>query len=196
MSHLRNSKHLDLLRRRHTAKRATQRHVSVALSQMVLAMGMWFLGCASTSRTGQGASIDIQDATGNAWTLDVSRGRVVVLDLCVSSANACALNARILDEAQLGLAGESVQFLTVLLDEGPLGVAAVQSYANTLGLSHPVFLAGPRVRAGTSALGDSTYVPRLVILDVEGRIVLDDSGGVISVEGLVNRVRPLLPPRR
>ncbi|HEY4221974.1 MAG TPA: hypothetical protein VGO62_11535, partial [Myxococcota bacterium] len=70
---------------------------------------------------------------------------------------------------------------------------AVRAYREVLGIKHAVLLAGPHVRAGTSALGNPNLVPRVVILDTQGRIAVDDSGGVVNVEGLVNRAMPLLP---
>ncbi len=74
------------------------------------------------------------------------------------------------------------QVLTVLLDGGVMAQAALASYAREMQLKHAVVLAGPNVRAG--------YVPRLVLLDGAGRVRIDAAGGVISVQGLVQRVRP------
>ena len=83
--------------------------------------------------------------------------------------------------------------LTILLDEGDMGTVAVKSYSTVLDVKHLVVLAGSRVRAGTSALGDSNYVPRLVVVDPSGKIVVDESGGIVSVEGIVERVKGMLP---
>lgn len=209
MSHMRDSRGLAQRGDRDGAKGATQRHARVAVSTRYLALratvfAFWALsvglgaGCASTpggARTGLGATIDFVDVDGNRGTLEGLRGHLVILDVCASWATACNLNAKVLDEVAVALAGERADIVTLLVDEGDIGKVALRSYVETLGVKHPVFLAGSRVRAGTSALGDAGYVPRLVVLDAEGRVVLDDSGGVISVEGLVKRVRPFLPPR-
>ncbi len=126
-------------------------------------------------------------------TLAGLAGRVVVLDVCASWASACNVNARVLDEVAVALAGEPVDVITLLYDEGPLAPAAQRSYAEVLGVRHLVVLAGSRVLAGTSALGEGRAVPRLVILDRHGRVAVDEVGGIVSVAGVVERVRPLLP---
>jgi hypothetical protein len=199
MSHMRDSRGLDPAGRPAGAKAPTQRgrgrHGAVAaIALCVLAEG----GACATARSppGMGASIDFEDVAGQRGTLEGLRGRVVVIDLCASWATACNLNAKVLDEVQLALADEPVDIVTLLVDEpGPMGRVALQSYIETLGVAHPVFLAGSRVRAGTSALGEPSYVPRIVVLDADGRVVLDDSGGVVSVQGLIDRLRPHLRAR-
>lgn len=168
----------------------TQRHAWVA--PMVLALAV--AGCA-TAKPGMGASVDFVDAAGREGTLAAFRGRVIVLDVCASWATACNLNARVLDEVAVALAAQGapdVVILTLLLDEGALGAEALRSYGETLGVTHPVVIAGSRVRAGTSILGAAAYVPRIVVFDRSGAVRVDDSGGVISVEGMVARVRPWL----
>lgn len=201
MSHMRDSRALEDWASAGGAKSASQRHARVAA--LTLRVGFWALGlllaagCATTptgSQSGLGATIDFVDGSGNRGTLDGLRGRLVIVDVCASWATACNLNAKVLDEVAVALARERADIVTLLVDEGELGAVALRSYVETLGVKHPVLLAGSRVRAGTSALGDTGYVPRLVVLDAEGRVVLDDAGGVISVEGLVKRVRPFLPP--
>ena len=172
------------------ASGVTQRHGWVALLLLLLSP----LACA-TAKPGMGASVDFVDAMGREGTLGAFMGHVVVLDVCASWATACNLNARVLDEVAIALAAQGtrdVVILTVLLDEGPLGVQALRSYGETLGVTHPVMLAGSRVRAGTSILGEASYVPRIVIFDRLGAVRVDDSGGVLNVEGLVARVQPLL----
>ncbi|OGQ18786.1 MAG: hypothetical protein A2138_11725 [Deltaproteobacteria bacterium RBG_16_71_12] len=149
-------------------------------------------GCA-TARVGAPDSVDVVLPDGARTTLASLRGRVVVLDVCASWASACNLNARVLDEVAAALADEPVEVITLLFDEGPLGRAAQQSYTDVLGVRHLVVLAGSRVLAGTSVLGEGRDVPRLVVLDRDGRVVVDEVGGIVSVTGVVERVRPLLP---
>jgi hypothetical protein len=189
MSHTNENSGLDGVRACRSASAVTHRHLLVALW-----LSPVFLGCMTgPERKGGADSIDVVMPGGERVFLDAFRGRVLVLDVCASWASACNVNARVLDEVRAALPDPGLEVVTMLLDEGPFGAAALKSYADTLGVQHLVVLAGSRVRAGTSALGDATYVPRLVILDVAGRIVVDESGGVISVAGVVERVKPLLP---
>jgi hypothetical protein len=145
-----------------TASAATHRHLLVAL--------LLCLGCSTVpERKGGADSIDFVMPDGQRAALDAFQGRVVVVDVCASWASACNVNARVLDEVKTVVPGPELEVVTVLLDEGQMGRAALKSYASVLGVKHLVVLAGSRVRAGTSALGDSNYVPRLVILDAKAR---------------------------
>lgn len=162
----------------------THRHALVALL---------LCACATAGPGNRGASIDFADAKGHEGTLAMWRGKVVVIDLCASWAAACNVNAKVLDEAAQALKGKQVELVTILVDEGAIGKEALRGYSETLGVTHAVVLAGPRIRAGTSALGDASYVPRIVILDADGAVRVDDSGGVVNVEGLIAKVAPLLP---
>lgn len=142
------------------------------------------------------ASVDFADADGRVSNLGMGMfaRKVVVVDVCASYVTACNLNAKVLDEVVAALEAEGrgaasdVVVITLLLDEGLIGQQAIRSYAETLGIKHPVVLAASRVRAGASILGDTGYVPRIVLFDREGRKVLDDSGGVLNVENLVARI--------
>lgn len=136
------------------------------------------------------ASVDVIDREGRTSTLQTYAGMVVAVDVCASWAEACHLNARAIDAAHRELQGTDARFVTLLLDDLP--VEALRAYVDVAGRDVPVVMAGPRTRAGRSVLGDVTGVPRLVVLDRNGVVVLDESGGVLSPEGLVRRVRPLL----
>lgn len=188
-----NHTHLAKKYDRSGASRVTQRHAAVALLG-VLAL-YCATSCATAGKPGMAATVDFVDAAGREGTLGAFAGKVVVLDVCASWATACNLNARVLDEVANALAAKGdrgVVLLTVLLDEGVMGDEAVRSYGETLGVKHPVMLAGPRLRAGTSILGAASYVPRVVIFDRTGAVRVDDSGGVINVEGMIARIEPLL----
>lgn len=163
----------------------TRRHAGFAL--VVCAM----VACATAGGAGRGESIDFRDDQGHLGNLDSMRGRVVVVDVCTSWAAACNVNAKVLDELQL----DGVSVITILVDDESIAAQAARSYRDVLGVKHPVVTAGPRVRAGTSSLGEASYVPRLVVLDRDGAIALDDSGGVLNVEGLVAKLRPLVAKR-
>ena len=137
-------------------------------------------------------TIDFVRADQTPGTVEALRGKVVLLDVCTSWVTACNLNAKVLDEVLVAFDGRPVVALSLLLDDAQMGALALESYARDLGVRHDVVLAGPRVRASNSTLGDTGYVPRIVVLDAEGRVRLDEAGGVLGVEGLVERVRPLV----
>lgn len=192
MSQVSVSARLRTPRDRGAASRATHRHPRVPALLLPVLLGCLVEGCA-TPRAATSESIDVVMPDGARTTLAGLQGRVVVLDVCASWASACNVNARVLDEVATAFAGAPVDVITLLLDEGPLGAAAQHSYAEVLGVRHLVVLAGSRVLAGTSALGERKDVPRLVVLDQKGRVAVDEVGGIVSVAGVVERVRPLLP---
>lgn len=196
MSYTRDSRGLDPTASRRGASRATQWHArvaAIAACAVVVGTGSAQVGCATTPTTVT-APIDVMDRSGRTGRVGAP-GRVTILDVCTSWDAACNVNARALDEVMRKLGDRPVDVITVLLDEGEVGRVALDSYAHTLGIAHATLLAGPSVRAGTSALGDVGYVPRLVVIDQRGRIRMDDSGGVIDVEFLVERVDALVRER-
>ena len=152
-----------------------------------------FLGsCAhlsTPSAQGALASIDVMDESGATSSLGVHLGKRVVLDVCASWTDACLLNARALDEVCRTACGEGVEVITLLLDDQ--GATALQSYRKVLGVTHRVALPGARTRAGQSALGDVSGIPRLVLFDREGRIVEDITGGIVSTAGILRRLHEL-----
>ncbi len=162
------------------------------------AVGLCLLvfGACATVRGGPQAlaSIDVRDTEGGPRTLSVYAGKVVAVCVCATWAEACHLNARAFEQAAHELPASDVALVTLLLDDlpAPLMKAALQEYIAISGQTTPVVVAGPRVREGYSVLGGVSGVPRLVVFDRQGRIVLDESGGVLHAEGLVNRLRPLL----
>lgn len=191
MSHMSDNTELTKGRDREGASRASHRHLAVPALLLPLLLGCLTEGCASTSRPAT-ESVDFVLPDGQRANLSSLRGRVVIVDVCASWASACNLNARVLDEVASALAAEPVWVMTLLFDEGPLAREAQRSYVEVLGVRHLVALAGSRVLAGNSLLGDSRDVPRLLVVDREGRVVIDETGGIVSVAGLVERVRPLL----
>lgn len=172
------------------ASGATHRHHRVPAAVLLVVLGCLTEGCASVRPTSE--SVDFVLPDGQRANLASLNGRVVIVDVCASWASACNLNARVLDEVADALAGQPVEVMTLLFDEGPLAREAQRTYVEVLGVRHLVTLAGSRVLAGTSVLGASRDVPRLVVIDRTGRVVIDEVGGVISVAGVVERVRPLL----
>lgn len=207
MSHVSDSSRLPSGRDRVGASRRTHRHPLAPPEVRRRLLGRLAdlprgaalalaLAIASSSCATPGAlpsdSVDFVLPSGARAHLGTLRGRVVIVDVCASWASACNLNARVLDEVVEALPGAPLEVVTVLLDDGPLATEAQRTYVEVLGVKHLVALAGSRVRAGTSALGERQDVPRLLVVDREGRIVIDEVGGVVSVQGLVERVRPLL----
>jgi hypothetical protein len=154
-----------------------------------------FAGCATVRGGPQAlASIDVRDVDGAPHTLAAHAGKVVAVCVCATWAEACHLNGRAFDQAAQALPAADIALVTLLLDDlpAPLMQTAMRDYLVISGQQTPVVVAGPRVRAGHSVLGEVSGVPRLVVFDRQGRVVLDESGGVLSAEGLVNRLQPLL----
>jgi hypothetical protein len=141
-----------------------------------------------------GGSIDFVQRPDDrvAQSLAIYEGSVVLLDVCTSWVAACNVNAKVLDEVLVAFPEQPVVAVTLLLDDPQMAAPALAAYRDDFHVQHPVVLAGPRVRAGTSSLRDTGYVPRIVVLDKQGRVRIDEAGGVIGLEGLVERVRPLV----
>jgi thiol-disulfide isomerase/thioredoxin len=195
MSQMRDSEDLREGRDRAAASRATHRHRRVPALLLPLLLGCLTEGCATTPRPSP-ESVDFVMPNGQRASLASFRGRVVIVDVCASWASACNLNARVLDEVAEALRDQPVEVVTLLLDEGPLAQEAQRSYVEVLGVRHLVVLAGSRVLAGTSLLGPGRDVPRLLVVDAKGRVAMDEVGGIVSVAGVVERVRPLLRSAR
>lgn len=174
------------------AKRRPVRSTSVAACVLACAVLIGDATACATTRGGPQAlsSIDVIDVDGRLSSLHAHAGRVLAVDVCATWADACHLNARALDDAAEKLRDTDARFVTILLDDLPR--EAMRAYVEVAGRKVPVVAAGPRTREGRSVLGDVNGVPRLVVFDRGGRVVVDESGGVLSAEGLVQRVRPLL----
>jgi hypothetical protein len=165
------------------------RHTRLSLA----ALALLALACAHSGGGGgedPRATVDITLPDGGVSTLRAIGGQVTVVDICAGWSAPCVENARAFSEACDVVCGEQVSVVSILLDEQ--GGQAVQSYREVLGVSHTVVLPGPSARAGTSALGSLTDIPRVVIFGPDGRIVEDETGGVVSAMGIVRRVQELL----
>ena len=159
------------------------RHAAVALTFLLcLPTGT---GACATLRSDAPVPVDFTLPDGTPSSLTALAGRVVVLDVCASWAAACNLNARVLDEVRAALPSPRVEVLTLLLDDAATAPTAVRAYADVLEVKHLVVVAGPAVRDGRSVLGDTANIPRLLIFDATGRIVLDATGGIPNVETVV-----------
>ena len=149
----------------------------------------------ATGRPQAHETIDFVTPGGQKATLATLHGKVVLLDVCASWAMACNGNARVVDAVLAELPNAPVEAVTLLIDEPRLAREAARAYVDVLQTQHPVVIAGTVVREGTSALGPVAAVPRLLILDREGRIVVDESVALTDsdIPRLVERVRALLP---
>ncbi len=73
----------------------------------------------------------------------------------------------------------------MLLDElGPEGLAAYE----VMGLQQDVWLAGPRAKAGESALGPLLTIPRVLIFDDTGALVSEQAGGIVRSADVIEEV--------
>lgn len=136
------------------------------------------------------ATVDVVDEKGTIHTPAQWSGKVVVIDLCAAWSDPCLLNARTVSDACAALCGDNLAMVTILLDE--LGEQARESYVEVLGVRQEVYLPGPTVRAGKSALGDVAGIPRLLIFDRDGRLLERHDGRVLQNPALIDRVREYL----
>jgi hypothetical protein len=168
--------------------------VAVALSWTVLA-------AACAHRSHQPLDITLPSGhpriDGAVHPLAIRPGQLLVLDLCASWAPPCAGNARVVSDARALLADarEQLLFVTILLDDETLLATAAGAYHEIYGAEQLVVGAGPALRAGETVLGPVVAVPRLAVIDHEGRVRLDEMVAytVSDSQDLAARIRALLP---
>lgn len=151
--------------------------------------------CGHLAGAGQNAilnTVDVVDDTGRTFTLAAHRDKAVVIDFCAAWSDPCLLNAQALHRVHTQTRETHVKVVSILLDS--MGEAAVRSYQNVLALEHEILLPGPAVRSGTTSLGPIDTIPRLLILAPGGGVIEDVAGKVISADGILNRLRTVLPP--
>ena len=109
-------------------------------------------------------------------TLSSLRGKPVVLALFATwdlrSQAEAAMMQQLHERRQ-----EEVSVVSVAL--GPLGAKGlpmIRTFAEVMGLTYPVMLAEPDDATLAAALGRTTRVPRTLLLDAHGRVLLDMTG--------------------
>lgn len=155
----------------------------------LLALAGLMLGsCAHNPALEKGATatFDLKGRAGQRGNVGQHLGQIVVVDVCASWSDPCLANARAVSEAcDVLCPREDVHMMTVLLDE--LGAQGLAAY-DLLELKQPVWLAGENARAGKSALGPLTTIPRVLVFDREGRLVSEQTGGIAQSTAIIEAV--------
>lgn len=162
---------------------------------LVLLSLLFFSACGHFAGAGRASvldSVDVVDDAGRSFTLAAYRDKAVVLDFCAAWSDPCLLNAQALHQVFTQTRESHVKVISILMDS--MGQAAVRSYENVLALEHEILLPGPALRAGQTSLGPIETIPRLVLLAPGGHLMEDIAGQVISADGILNRLRKVLPP--
>lgn len=141
---------------------------------------------APAKEPGAAATVDLTGVRGARSSLGAHRGQILVVELCASWSDPCLASAGAISEVcEVLCPRDNVHVVTILLDElGPEGLAAYE----VMGLHQDVWLAGPRARAGESALGDLLTIPRVLIFDEEGALVSEQAGGIVRSADVIEEV--------
>ncbi len=121
--------------------------------------------------------------------VSIKPGHIYVIDICATWSDMCLSNARAIDAACKHSCGPKVHMMSILLDQE--SDMARHAYASILQVSQEVFTPGPRSALGQSDLGDLKAVPRLLVLDQEGRIREDYRGGLVATGELIQVIQNL-----
>ena len=156
---------------------------------LVTITGAWVLACAHVGDHGQYESIheiNVIASDGTRRNLGDAVGTMVVIDICAAWNDACLHNAQMIDRACREICDDSLQMMTVLLDD--LYEQAMQSYRDVLGVQHPIYRPSAEFREGNTSFGPLNEIPRLLVFDRRGRLIEDIRGGVISSDGLIQQL--------
>jgi len=134
------------------------------------------------------ASVFLVDPQG--VPLELEPGRVTVVEVCASWADACLFNVRAVSELCKLRCGDEVRAISVILDDPP--GPAVDSYRGVFATTQELALPTPEAIAGESALGSLHEIPAFFIFDRSGRLVDEVRGGVVSAGRIITRVDALL----
>ena len=114
---------------------------------------------------------------GGSLVLSSLRGKPVVLALFSTWDMRCQAEAPLFTRLRERFGPRGLEVIGVsVAAPGNRSVVLVKTYAEVMGLRHTVLLAGPQDLELVGALGQTRQVPRTVLLDSRGRIVLDMMG--------------------
>jgi len=138
-------------------------------------------GCACATSRPSVAEVAVEDLDGRRSTLATLRGRPALLYLFTTGCDICLADMAKLRALDEHYRARQVRIVAVALD--PDGPRIVQPYAENLALPFPIVVAGNELRSGSSGLGPTTAVPRVVVVDASGR-VRDDLVGLVSYNSM------------
>lgn len=137
-----------------------------------------------TRADGGAAKLDAMDAIDVLSAVTEARGKVVVLNFWASWCQPCRIEIPELMKVRKEFSENELYLLGVSIDQDK---RMFETFVNKAGFNYPVGLGGQEVVEMFQVSG----VPRLVVYDTEGRLVLNKDG-VITAESLSALVRKLL----
>jgi thiol-disulfide isomerase/thioredoxin len=160
------------------------------------------LGCSAPSRqaeapspalatTATSARMTLPRLGGGTISLESLRGHPVVVHLFTTWCLRCQAEAPFFARMHEQLSGRGLRTLGVALDKGVPEL--VKTYVEYVGFRFPVLLALPDDLELVAGLGRTPQVPRTILLDPQGRIVLDQLGQT-NLQRLDAALKPLLTP--
>lgn len=131
----------------------------------------------SEERRGQIVELSLPRLQGGEVSLAALRGRPILLTLFTTWDLRSQAEAPVIMQIRDRFAPHGLVVLGVALEPlGPRGLPLVRSYVEAMALSFEVLLAEPDDEQLRAALGPTRQVPRTVLLDRRGRVVLDQQG--------------------
>lgn len=132
---------------------------------------------------------------GGVLSLDAYRGRPVVLTLFTTWCFLCQAEAPSFQRLHERFGASGLQVLGVALNsEGARPMELVRLYVEDCGFRFPILLAEPDNLELIGAFGKTPQIPRTLLLDLEGRVTLDQLGQT-RFAALEARIRELLARR-
>lgn len=157
----------------------------IALALIAVLLGASCGGAAPAARTsraralGEPVEFVFVDQSGARVSSESTRGRVTIAALVTTYDWGSQLVLRRVNQA-LGSHVPRINAFGVVLEAPSYGVL-VSAYSNSLGLHFPLVMADQASLEGGGPLGPIDYVPTLVILDPQGRVV-ERLKGLVSPE--------------
>jgi len=140
-------------------------------------------------------SLPLPRLAGGSVSLESLRGRPVLLALFTTWCLPCQAEAPLLERLKERFSQSGLVVLGVALDaQGSTPIKLVRLYVEEMGLRFDVLLASPSDPALVAALGQTPLLPRTVLLDRSGRVVLDQAGGT-DFQKLETKILAELPAR-
>lgn len=129
---------------------------------------------------------------GGSLTLASLRGRPVLLSLFSTWDLRCQAEVPLFVRLNERHGPRGLELLGVALSPpGDKSLTLIRTYVEVTGMTYDVLLAAPQNLELVGALGKTPQVPRTVLLDQQGRVVLDQMGQT-DFSAVRRRVRRLL----
>ncbi len=122
--------------------------------------------------------------------IEHSEDIVWVVDLCATWSADCVRIATALSEACDLRCSQNVRMMSVLFDD--TDSPAIDVYKNRFAFHQEVFLAGEELRSGEATFGEVGQIPRMLMIDRSGQIVLDERVTNLSAVDIIQKVDELL----